>query len=408
MTLGYADPALPVEGWVDVDLPLERLWEVFADAESWPTWNPCFARVWVRRGELHEGDRFAWLFNPIRWWYLYRMPVVARLVEWRPRERVTWEVSLPGFHARHSYRFAARGADGSRFGSWEVAEGAAYERLRAFWLAHFHYVCRSSLAGAESLAHRRTGVTLDAYGPAGSTPPLIVIPGIDGSIGSVAPIVERLAARRRVLVADYTGEHNASLERLTEEIARVAGDRISGEIDLLGQSIGSLAAAKLAAGGLDGPGGVGPLSVRRTVLIATFTSVRDTDLRVADALSAVTPFSVQRMATPGLMAFVCGPVGDGRHRPFFAAVRAANFARTRRRTAWQIGRDFSPVLRAIRGPLLILLGDRDRFVPPDNGERVRAAVANGGRVVGIPDGGHVLLPSATIDRAVEQIEEFLR
>jgi len=65
---------------------------------------------------------------------------------------VTWEVSAPGFHALHSYRFAALGPEHCRFGSWEVAEGPTYRALRPFWLAHFRYVCRESLAGARMLA----------------------------------------------------------------------------------------------------------------------------------------------------------------------------------------------------------------------------------------------------------------
>jgi hypothetical protein len=61
-------------------------------------------------------------------------------------------VRAPGFHALHSYLFADLGEGRSRFGSWEVAEGAGFRGLRRFWLAHFRFVCRESLAGAERLA----------------------------------------------------------------------------------------------------------------------------------------------------------------------------------------------------------------------------------------------------------------
>ena len=71
-----------------------------------------------------------------------------------PDDRVTWEVDAPGFHALHSYRFAALGPERSSFGSWEVAEGPTYRALRAFWLAHFRYVCRESLAGRADAAAR--------------------------------------------------------------------------------------------------------------------------------------------------------------------------------------------------------------------------------------------------------------
>jgi hypothetical protein len=143
---------LPIEGSVDVALAVERLWETFVDVERWPDWNPCIWRARVRDGELREGATLIWAFNPIRRGYLYKMPARAEIVEFEPHDRVTWEVSAPGFHALHSYRFAGLGPDRSRFGSWEVAEGPTYRAMRRFWLAHFRYVCHASLAGAEALA----------------------------------------------------------------------------------------------------------------------------------------------------------------------------------------------------------------------------------------------------------------
>jgi hypothetical protein len=151
---GEIAPALPlpIEGSVELDMPVERLWETFVDVERWPEWNPCIWRARVRRGELRRGATLVWVFNPIEPWYLYKLPARAQIVEFEPCDRVTWEVRSPGFHALHSYRFAGRGSDGCRFGSWEVAEGPAYRALRRFWIAHFRYVCRASLTGASRLA----------------------------------------------------------------------------------------------------------------------------------------------------------------------------------------------------------------------------------------------------------------
>jgi hypothetical protein len=147
-----ATPPLPIEGSTEVDLPVQRMWAAFCDVETWPRWNPCIWRARVVDGELREGATLAWAFNPIRPAYLYKMPARAKIVEFVPLEKVTWEARAPGFHALHSYNFAALGPDRSRFGSWEVAEGRTYRATRRFWLAHFRYVCASSLAGARELA----------------------------------------------------------------------------------------------------------------------------------------------------------------------------------------------------------------------------------------------------------------
>jgi hypothetical protein len=147
-----AGTPLPIEGSVELEMPVERLWEAFLDVERWPRWNPCIWRSRVRGGELRKGATLVWAFNPIKPWYLYKLPARAEIVEFERGDRVTWEAAFAGFHALHSYRFADLGPERCRFGSWEVAEGPAYRAMRRFWIAHFRYVCRASLAGAEALA----------------------------------------------------------------------------------------------------------------------------------------------------------------------------------------------------------------------------------------------------------------
>jgi hypothetical protein len=150
-TIAPTDP-LPVQDTTELPMPVDRLWQAFLEVERWPEWNPCIWRARVKEGELREGATLVWTFNAIKPRYPYKLPARAEIVEFVPYDRVTWEVSAPGFHALHSYRFEMVGPDACRFGSWEVAEGPAYRALRRFWLAHFRYVCRASLEGAAALA----------------------------------------------------------------------------------------------------------------------------------------------------------------------------------------------------------------------------------------------------------------
>ena len=73
-------------------------------------------------------------------------------------------------------------------------------------------------------------IGLQTFGTASTAPPLVVIPGIDGSIGSVQPIVEKLAQRRLVILVDYTQEAEATLDRLSVAIARVLQEQIGEQI----------------------------------------------------------------------------------------------------------------------------------------------------------------------------------
>jgi pimeloyl-ACP methyl ester carboxylesterase len=234
-------------------------------------------------------------------------------------------------------------------------------------------------------------------------PSLVAVPGIDGSIGSVEPIVRALAGDRQVVVVDYTKEENPTLEALSAEIAGIVDDGVEGTIDIIGQSIGTIAAAQVASRHLT-------TRVRRTVLMCTFTDLTDWRLRVGNFSLRLTPDWLYRRMAPLTMAYVCGPVGDGDDHPFFAAARQSSRKGVMKRTAWQIGRDFSDDIAAVPQPLLVLMGARDRFVPDLQREieKLRTLLADRpASVVSVPDGGHVLLDSGAVDTAVAEIERFL-
>ena len=245
-------------------------------------------------------------------------------------------------------------------------------------------------------------IRLVYYGVPTSSPTLLAIPGIDGSSGSIAPIIEHLARKRQVVLVDYSGENNQTLEALTSDIVAAVRSKLSAPLDLLGQSIGTIIVAQAAT--------LHDLPVRRVVLIGTFTRLRWKMLRLSNLVTRITPRPLYRLTAGPLMALVCGPVGDGRDHPFFAAAKLSDPAGVVRRTAWEIGRDFSSDLSRLKQPALVLMGARDRFVPHINGEIIKLRTLFSGRkvkVVAIPHAGHVLLPSAAIVAAVAQIEGFL-
>lgn len=245
-------------------------------------------------------------------------------------------------------------------------------------------------------------IHLDQFGSANDVPPLVAVPGIDGSIGSVEPIVDALSQSRTVFVVDYTLENNATLEDLTREAASVIETEIDGPVDVLGQSIGSIVAAQLAA--------YPALPIRRVVLMCTFTRLNDLPLRLSYYAMKMVPSWLYHATAPFTMAVVCGPVGNGRDHPFFEASRESDKDRVAKRTAWQIGRDFSGVIRSISQPLLVLMGEDDRFVPDPQVEitTLRRLLADrSARVVPIPNAGHVFLDSRAIDRALDNITPFL-
>jgi hypothetical protein len=148
----------PVEGTVEIDVPVEDLWRCFARPGWWPRWNASF--LWVHNRSLEPGRQLLWVFQPIKPQYLYKLPAAARIVEVEPEQRVTWEVTaFPGMFARHTYSLESRGDGRSAFSSWEQAMGRGFRLTRGFWIAHFRFVRDRSLEGARCLEdiYRREG-----------------------------------------------------------------------------------------------------------------------------------------------------------------------------------------------------------------------------------------------------------
>ena len=117
---------------------------------------------WANNRDLVLGQKLIWAFEPLRWWYFYKLPGVANLIEVEENRKVTWEVVvMPGFYARHTYSIEDLGDGRSRFGSWEKAMGPMFRALSFFWVAHFIFVKNRSLQGARLLEsiYQRTGQT---------------------------------------------------------------------------------------------------------------------------------------------------------------------------------------------------------------------------------------------------------
>lgn len=194
---GSTDMA-PVEGTVDVRIPVSTLWEAFSRADLWPRWNRCM--LWVRNRDLVRDRRLLWAFRPIRWWYPYVLPAIARIVEVKDKRRVTWEVTaLPGFYARHTYHMKDLGGGRTRFGSWEKAMGRGFRLMRWFWVPHFVFVKDRSLEGVRLLeeAYLREGKIEESTLPGGRRarmPLLLLLPLL---AGATALVLAARAPQRR-------------------------------------------------------------------------------------------------------------------------------------------------------------------------------------------------------------------
>jgi hypothetical protein len=117
-----ADRGAPVfsEGRIEVSASPEALWDVLADFEKWPTWNPDVDSVTLN-GPVAKGTIFRWNAGPTR------LVSTLQRVD-RPRA-LGWTGRTMGVRAIHLWRFEPR--PGGAVASMEESfDGAVAKLLR--------------------------------------------------------------------------------------------------------------------------------------------------------------------------------------------------------------------------------------------------------------------------------------
>jgi hypothetical protein len=88
------------EGRIEIAASPAALWDLMADIEGWPKWNPDVREVSVQ-GDVAEGTVFRWKAGP------GTITSILRLVD-RPRA-LGWTGRTFGINAIHVWRFEPRG-----------------------------------------------------------------------------------------------------------------------------------------------------------------------------------------------------------------------------------------------------------------------------------------------------------
>ncbi len=220
-----------------------------------------------------------------------------------------------------------------------------------------------------------------------------------GGVGAWTPFLDRLAARRRVVVPSLPGtpgggeafrrlDEHADWITATLDLLEAAG--LEGA-DLVGHGVGGLLAAEVAA--FSRP------SVRRLALIAPLglfderEPVADVWARRASEIPAL--FSAQ--ADTYARTLAC-PKGEDEVEWQIGLVRSMEAAA---RLLWPTGdRGLAKRLHRIVAPTLLLWGAEDRIVPGSYAKRFADGIAGPTTIRSIPGAGHradLDAPEATAD-----------
>ena len=176
------------------------------------------------------------------------------------------------------------------------------------------------------------------YRVAGEGQPLVLVHGLAGSWRWWTPVLEPLAARRRVHLVDLRRLRHVASAELSAWLARWLDAVGLDRVDVAGHSLGGLVAAELAANR--------PERTRRLVLVAPagIPCGRSLPRRAAPLLGTLYDI---RESLPMITvdALRTGPL---------AMARAIAFVSSR---------DLRTELAAVRGPTLLVWGEGDLLVP---------------------------------------------
>ena len=190
------------------------------------------------------------------------------------------------------------------------------------------------------------------YRVTGSGEPLVLVHGLGGSWRWWSPVLELLAARRRVYVVDLPRLRDpVGAPQLSEWLARWLDAMALERFELAGHSLGGLVAAELAAERRE--------QTRRLVLVAPagIPCGRGLPGRALPLLRTL--YDVRGwLPMVTVDAVRSGPLDVFRGIAFVS------------------GRDLREELATVRAPTLLVWGERDRLVPLELAEEWRQALAD--------------------------------
>lgn len=94
-----------IEAVVEINAPLQQVWDVFADIRNWKDWNPVCRECRFESGSaLVKGACISFELSPL----ILPMRIAPQVTHCEPGKKVVWEGSRLGIHAVHEFYFTEK------------------------------------------------------------------------------------------------------------------------------------------------------------------------------------------------------------------------------------------------------------------------------------------------------------
>jgi pimeloyl-ACP methyl ester carboxylesterase len=265
------------------------------------------------------------------------------------------------------------------------------------------------VAAAKQRRVRAGGIEINVRESGGEGRPILLLTGIGCNVEHFAPFQDSFGGRRTIaLDAPGTGWSDAPFRPMTiGNYADVAADVLQTlgheSVDVVGYSFGGTVAQQLARDH--------PSLVRRLVLVATTCGWGGIPGDALAVGAVTTPLRFYSRRVHDLTQRLMGQGHTSEDPSIIEQQRQARAAAPPSLHGyWIQGVAFStwsswPWLPSLDHETLVMVGERDRLIPPVNGEILAARLAHA-RLVVVPREGHHFLGDPAIQQ-VKDIPEFL-
>ncbi len=94
--------AMIIKATIQINAPLQRVWDVFSDISNWGDWNPVCRECRFETGNsLVKGSCISFELTPV----IFPMRIAPEVGHCEPGRKIVWSGSKMGIHAEHEFFF---------------------------------------------------------------------------------------------------------------------------------------------------------------------------------------------------------------------------------------------------------------------------------------------------------------